>query len=81
MRVDELVNKSAATDRNRRVARNRFILASIIECILYLGRNGLSLRGHEEDEESPNKGNFLELLDLHAQKDPKLAHHLKHGAG
>ena len=33
----------------------------VIECLLFLTRQDIALRGHREDEESPNKGNFLEL--------------------
>ncbi|XP_057247567.1 uncharacterized protein LOC125492695 [Beta vulgaris subsp. vulgaris] len=33
-----------------------------ISCLSYLLRQGLAFRGHKEDEESLNRGNFIELL-------------------
>ncbi|WVZ72986.1 hypothetical protein U9M48_021361 [Paspalum notatum var. saurae] len=34
-----------------------------LECLRFLLRQGLAFRGHDESEESLNKGNFLELLN------------------
>ncbi|KAL4121826.1 hypothetical protein QTP88_014259 [Uroleucon formosanum] len=39
---------------------------SIINSLLYCARQGIAVRGHREDEDSSNKGNFLELLTLRA---------------
>jgi Domain of unknown function (DUF4371) len=43
---------------------NRLYLVEIIRTIVFLAKQGLALRGHREDDESSNRGNFLELLDL-----------------
>jgi hypothetical protein len=43
------------------VKKNREYLQFIIENLLFLGKQGLALRGHEESSNSKNKGNFLEL--------------------
>ena len=37
--------------------------------LLYLGKQGLSLRGHNETTSSSNRGNFLELCDWYAKRD------------
>ena len=37
---------------------------------MFLCKQELALRGHREGKESENKGNFLELLDLLAKRDP-----------
>ena len=50
-------NYQQATDNGKR-------LMASIDVALYLAQQGLSFRGHEESEESVNRGNFLELLDF-----------------
>jgi hypothetical protein len=40
--------------------------------VLYLTRQGLPLRGHDESESSANKGNLIELLDSFALLAPEL---------
>ena len=56
------------------VKTNREYLENIIETVAFLGKQGISLRGHEEkrdnltDESDTNRGNFLELLRLCAKK-------------
>jgi hypothetical protein len=43
---------------------NRNYLCFLINCILYLARQGLALRGHDESDTSNNRGNFIELVNL-----------------
>ena len=45
----------------------------IIETLVFLGRQGVAFRGHRENDESMNKGNFLELLDLRAKDNPTIS--------
>ena len=45
-------------DKNEHYIR----LCCSIDVVRFLLRQALSFRGHDETEESPNKGNFLELL-------------------
>ncbi|CAL1403229.1 unnamed protein product [Linum trigynum] len=45
----------------------RICLEATVDCIIFLIRNGLALRGHDESDSSRNRGNFLELLDFHAR--------------
>jgi len=40
------------------VLENRSYIIQLIEIALYLGKQGLSFRGHREDELSLNRGNF-----------------------
>ena len=51
------------------VAANRTYAKQIINILLYLGKQGLSLRGHNETTSSSNRGNFLELCDWYAKRD------------
>jgi len=44
--------------------------------LVYITRQNISLRGHDESCSSMNKGNFLELLQLLAKYHPILQNHL-----
>ena len=47
-------------------ASNKLALKSIVECILYCGRQGISFRGHRDDSTASldcKKGNFLSLVE------------------
>ena len=45
----------------------REILRSVVEVIKFLCKQNLPLRGHREDSNSRNQGNFLETLKLLAK--------------
>ena len=49
------------------VEENRQYLKAIIDTIIFLGKQGISFRGHRENDESLNKGNFLELLTFRSK--------------
>jgi hypothetical protein len=40
----------------------KICLTYSLRCLRFLLNQGLSFRGHDESEESMNRGNFLELL-------------------
>ncbi|XP_057504790.1 uncharacterized protein LOC130788266 [Actinidia eriantha] len=42
----------------------RIRLCATIDCIRFLLKQGLAFRGHDESEDSDNRGNFLELLEF-----------------
>lgn len=52
------------------VIRNREVLATHVQVILLCAQQDIALRGHRENDESMNKGNFLEILQLLKQKCP-----------
>lgn len=54
---------------NLTVQSNREYAASIVDILLYIGKQGLALRGHDERETSANCGKFLELCDWYARCD------------
>ena len=54
---------------SEKVAANRTYAKQIINILLYLGKQGLSLRGHNETTSSSNRENFLELCDWYAKRD------------
>jgi hypothetical protein len=48
-------------------ADHRLRLTASIETVRFLAHQGLAFRGHDESQESFNRGNFLELLSLLTQ--------------
>ncbi|KAK3916669.1 52 kDa repressor of the inhibitor of the protein kinase, partial [Frankliniella fusca] len=60
------IHKQLDSQHSKEIAANRERLMCSLDNILFLGRQGLALRGHREsmndESESVNKGNFLELL-------------------
>ena len=64
---------------NALVLKNRRILQSVADVVLYLGRQGLPFRSHREDQTNDgiDNGNFLGALNLRADGgDHYLAEHL-----
>ena len=54
----------------------REILQSVIDVIKFLSKQNLPFRGHREDSNSTNQGNFLETLKLIAKYNPVINEHL-----
>ena len=54
----------------------REILRSVVEVIKFLCKHNLPLRGHREDSNSRNQGNFLETLKLLAKYNAIIKEHL-----
>lgn len=78
VRIEHAISESrrlAAQKHNEQVGINRRILARMIHVVCYLGKQELAFRGHRENTESLNKGNYLELLDLLAQEEQFLKDH------
>ncbi len=67
--IDEQITDIKEMERGKRV-KERLLncegLKMILSVILWLARQGLLLRGHREQDDSPsnNRGNFLELLQF-----------------
>ena len=65
--------------KNEEVRQNRVTLNILSEAVLYLSKQELSCRGHDESSVSLNKGkNYRELLELIAKFDPQFERRL-HG--
>ena len=47
-------------------------LKTSIKAVRYLLHQGLAFRGHDESDESTNKGNFKELVQLLAEENDKV---------
>jgi hypothetical protein len=68
-------NKTVMAQLNKQhedeVIQNRNYLRVLITCILYLAKQGIAFRGHDENENLTNRGNFIELVNLIVQLDYK----------
>ncbi|CAN6166908.1 unnamed protein product, partial [Urochloa humidicola] len=51
-----------------------------LRCLIFLLRQGLAFRGHDESEESNNRGNFLELLKWLAANNEEVDKHVLNNA-
>ncbi|XP_046858050.1 zinc finger MYM-type protein 1-like isoform X2 [Xenia sp. Carnegie-2017] len=75
-RVDCLMSQTrreAIQPHNEEVRQNREMLKTITEAVLYLSRQKLAFRGHDESSGSMNRGNYRELLESFAKIDSLLA--------
>jgi hypothetical protein len=73
--VDEQLNEANAQRRCREELerqQNRKVAEIIFDCLRFLAKQGLAFRGHLEDGESGNKGNFLELITFLSTYSPEL---------
>ncbi|KAL4098361.1 hypothetical protein QTP88_022990 [Uroleucon formosanum] len=50
---------------NENVRLNCLFMEHLIDLVLFLGKQELAFRGHDENSDSLNKGNFRELFDMH----------------
>jgi hypothetical protein len=62
---------------NEKVKSNREILKRLIDMTIFLGTQELAFRGHNEKEDSSNRGNYRELAEFLSSYDPKFEEFLK----
>ncbi|XP_054626214.1 zinc finger MYM-type protein 1-like [Dunckerocampus dactyliophorus] len=78
-RVDLRLNEQVCREtelHNEKVNKNREILKRLIDCVIFLGKQELSFRGHTESAGSANRGNYMELLSFLAENNAELHYHL-----
>ncbi|XP_023762031.1 uncharacterized protein LOC111910413 [Lactuca sativa] len=65
---------ATAFDKQTELMKNkhRIRLNASIDCVRFLLRQGLPFRGHDESEDSSNRGNFLELLQFYVDRNDKV---------
>ncbi len=66
--------------RKQQVPRNTKVVKSLLKCVAFCGKQGLSLRGHRDDStasESANTGNFIQLVKFRAENDDELRIYLE----
>lgn len=72
-------NSASKTQHNQEVAKNREIMRRLIDVTVFLAKQGLPFRGHDETAESSNRGNYVEALNLVASHDRLLSEHMESG--
>ncbi|KAG2456882.1 ZMYM1 protein, partial [Polypterus senegalus] len=78
-RVDLQLNEQVRREmelHNEKVKKNREILKRLIDCVIFLGKQELSFRGHDESAGSNNRGNYVEILSLIVESITDLHYHL-----
>lgn len=55
---------------NENVRLNRLFLRTVIDAVVYLSKQELAFRGHDESNDALNRGNFKELLTLLISRSP-----------
>ena len=71
-RVDVMFSRARRDEverHNEEVRQNREMLKTIIEAVLFLSKQELAFRGHDESSSSLNKGNYRELLECLSKFD------------
>ena len=72
--IDQQLQSAIATQ----IAESKLKLHSIVKTIIFCGRQNISLRGHREDDQSKNPGNFKALLNFRIESgDQALKNHLE----
>ena len=73
------ISERIGSARVQQIESNRHYLKTIAEILLVCSHQEIALRGHEESKTSPNRGNFLEILELVANHDPIIRRRLTDG--
>ena len=74
--VATILNKA----HEEQVSRNAQVIKSLLKCISFCGKQGLSFRGHRDDSTAldvNNMGNFIELVRFRAENDDMLRTYLE----
>jgi hypothetical protein len=67
--------KAIARVHNEKVDRNLNIMRRLIDTTIFLGKQELSFRAHDESESSNNRGNFIESLQFLSSYDSVIEGH------
>jgi hypothetical protein len=68
----DIVRKIEIEKFNNNVPENREIIKSLIDIAIFLYKQELSLRGHDEGEGSSSRGNFKGLVSFFSKRDGNL---------
>ncbi|CAF4531509.1 unnamed protein product, partial [Rotaria sp. Silwood2] len=79
--INSNVLKQLDNSRAILIRKNRDRLVKISSTLLFLTRQMISFRGHQEDENSSNQGNFLEFLRWASTTDPAIKSIFEDSAG
>lgn len=83
-RIEHALSEGAriqALKHNEAVKQNRLVVERLVDIVCFLGKQELAFRGHFEGEDSVNRGNYLELLDLLSKQEQYIRDHLQSTSG
>ncbi|KAG1714421.1 repressor of the inhibitor of the protein kinase [Nymphon striatum] len=72
---EERIDFRLEQQRQKQFDKNKAALSSIVDCIIYLGRQCSALRGHRDDstaDATKNKGNLHSLIEFRAKTDENI---------
>ncbi|KAG1650934.1 repressor of the inhibitor of the protein kinase [Nymphon striatum] len=72
---EERIDFRLEQQRQKQFDKNKAALSSIVDCIIYLGRQCSALHGHRDDstaDATKNKGNLHALIEFRAKTDENL---------
>ncbi|XP_025408068.1 uncharacterized protein LOC112681918 [Sipha flava] len=78
VRIEHVISEGrrlTVIKHNEQFSINKRLIERMIHVVCFLRKQELAFRGHQEQDESLNKGNYLELLDLLAQEEHLLKDH------
>ena len=75
--LDQQRKKKDIIKHNELVKLNRKVIERLVDVVIYLGNQELPFRGHAEDKNSENRGNYVELVSLLGNYDVILGRHLQ----
>ena len=81
--IDVMLDKNreeVLTKRQQEVENNRCYLSRLVDVARTLAKCGLPFRGHNEKNNSVNKGNFREIVTLLSHWDGAFAEYMENGA-
>ena len=67
--MEEIARREKVQRQNELERQNRETLKTISETVFFLSKQELALRGHDESNDSLNKGNYRELLEYFVKFD------------
>ena len=71
------ISQIVSEAQQRVIKENRYYIKTVGEILLLTAKQDIAQRGHRENEQSMNKGNFLEILNLVQNHDQAIAKKIK----
>lgn len=71
------VAEQVKSQHAEKVTQNKKYLEILADISLFLARQGLAFRGHRENKEANNRGNFLEISEIFAKYDQNFSNHFQ----
>lgn len=71
------IDASFTSLHEKEIEGNRHYIKQLARVLSLTARQKIAQRGHKEDVDSPNRGNFLEILELLGDEDNIVKKHLK----